>query len=557
MKKGLLLALFGLCSCIQVSTAQLKPYHKMGTHFIWPGFQMTLSNHHITIPGYEYADNEMQLPFEDLYMVVYGAHTILSAFKCDSLTDTGYYEGTFFADSSLQDRQAFPIAQLQVRTFRNDTLLNDWQYIPHLPFFKDTAIRYKAPPHLPVTSYWLLNEQLKLGDCMLIELRRDTATPFFRLHLKREDGNTQPFLMSFGKNDSLTEAAFISDQLMNRREYVRGNLFYEDWPGSGLSYNNTLLSPKDNMVFYFRNRTAKDSIFVYRIVGGRYTDTTWRYTDGTIFMTGLSSNSHYRLDIKFADDHGQSSVYTFYTTPLWYQTLWCKVITAALLVALLLLWFLVARYRKNKRRLKYHQLEMQALHAQMNPHFLFNALSSIQGLMNDQQTDKANKYLSGFAALLRSAVSQGRKELVPLSIDLKDLNNYIALEQLRFGFRYEQDILPGLPADDINVPPLLAQPLIENAAKHGLSGKRENGLLTLQITRERSDLLLIITDNGNGFNPDNAVTGHGIALTKERIALFNRMYRHRKIILTISSTAAGTRCSFRFSNWIDDERTDH
>ena len=203
--------------------------------------------------------------------------------------------------------------------------------------------------------------------------------------------------------------------------------------------------------------------------------------------------------------------------------------------------------------MKQLQLEMQALHAQMNPHFLFNALGSIQGLMNDMQTVKANKYLTGFAALLRSSISQGQQAFVPLAVELKNLDNYIELERLRFGFQYIRSVSPGIMAGEIEVPPLLAQPLIENAAKHGLSGKREAGLLRLEITKENADMLITVIDNGNGFNTTPPGTGHGISLTRDRIALFNRMYKHREIILTINSTAGGTQCTLRFKNWMDND----
>lgn len=554
MNKGLLLALLALVFGASAVNAQLTMKNKWSWHFVLPDFQMTLSANFLT-GGYPYNPTYVTLPFKEEHFTVYGQQVILSAFKRDSLINIGDHGGSFLMDTSLQDQHAFPLEHLQARVFRNDSLLSGWQYIEKMPSFKDTSVTYKAAPHLPANSYWLVNDNMQVNDSMLIELRRDTATPFLRLHLKREDGNIQPLMMSSANNKTVTELSFISKELLNQQDLIKSTPFYHDRPGGGLDYNNALLSTDDQLSFHFRNNSTKanDSIFLYRLTGGRYKDTAWQKSAGLIFLTGLTNNAHYRLEVKYADGYGKSSLYTFYTAPLWYQTTWFKVTVLAMVIALLLLFSFMSRTRKNKRRIKYLQLEMQALHAQMNPHFLFNALSSIQGLMNDQQTDKANKYLSGFAALLRSAVSQGRKELVALSVELKDLNNYIELERLRFGFRYELDILPGLPADEITILPLLAQPLIENAAKHGLSGKRENGLLTLQIMREQSDLLLYVTDNGNGFNPNNGGSGHGIALTRERIALFNRMYKHRKIILDISSSASGTRCCFRFKNWLDND----
>lgn len=555
MNKGIRFALLLLFLGVSSASAQVETPSQFGQHFFLPGFQMTLANNYIT-SIHDDMPNYLALPFKEEQFTVYGSHVILRAYKNDSTTvDKRITTGTFYYDTSAHDQRAFPIAALQTRVYRNDTLVRDWQYIPKMPSFKDSNLLCTTPSHEQPLVYWLVNDSLNVGDSMLIELRRDSAAPLLRLHLHRENAYTQPFMMTNVHDEDRNELSFISSLLTQKSSLIYNSLHYRDRPGSGLAGDNQLISPRSQMAFYFRrdNSEANDSILLYRITGGRYRDTAWQKTDGLVLMTTLNDNAHYKLEVKYADGHGKLSVYTFYTPPLWYQTTWFKVILFAAAVTLLLLGYFISRARKNKRRIKYLQLEMQALHAQMNPHFLFNALSSIQGLMNDQQTDKANKYLSGFAALLRSAVSQGRKEFVPLSVELKDLNNYIELERLRFGFRYALDILPGLPADEITILPLLAQPLIENAAKHGLSGKRENGLLTLQITREQSDLLLYVTDNGNGFNPNNGASGHGIPLTQERIALFNRMYKHRKIILDVSSSASGTRCYFRFKNWLDND----
>lgn len=554
MNKGIRFALLVLFFGISSASAQVNKPLKFGQHFFLPGLRMSFSNNYVKSIN-EDNPNFLTLPFKEEHFTVYGGRVGLSAIKNDSTIIDQTSAGTFYFDTCARDKTAFPIAELQTRVYRNDTLLRDWQYIQKMPSFKDTNVMCLAAYHEQPLSYWLVNDSLHVGDSMLIELRRDSAAPLLRLHLHRENAYTQPFMMTNVHDEDHNELSFISNQLQQKSSLIYSSLFYHDWPGSGLTCNNQPILANSQMAFYFRrdNSESNDSIFLYRITGGRYRDTAWQKTDGLVLMTALSHNAHYKLEVKYADGHGKLSVYTFYTPPLWYQTTWFKVLLFAVAVALLLLGYFISRARENKRRIKYLQLEMQALHAQMNPHFLFNALSSIQGLMNDQQTDKANKYLSGFAALLRSAVSQGRKEFVPLSVELKDLNNYIELERLRFGFRYELDILPGLPADEITILPLLAQPLIENAAKHGLSGKRENGLLRLQITREQSDLLLYVTDNGNGFNPNNGGSGHGIPLTRERIALFNRMYKHRKIILDISSSASGTRCCFRFKTWLDND----
>lgn len=505
--------------------------------------------------GYKYTPNYISLPFKEEHFTVYGQQLIMSAFKDDSLVKTGDYEGTFFIDSSGRDRHAFPLETIQVRVSINDTLLRDWQYLHRLPSFEDSAVTYRADSTKPVRCFWLLKDSLRIGDRLLLELRKDTGQPFFRLYAKRENAYTQPNLMTYYNDTTLTELSFIRKILLDHRQKIYDEVFYDDWPGPGLPLHNSPISANARVAFYFRKDVhgSRDSIFSYRLLGGRYTDTSWQKTDGLILASALQPNANYKLEVKYADGHGQLSTYSFYTPPLWYQTIGFRIMVLVLAIALLLLWVFLSRAGKNKRRIKQLQLEMQALHAQMNPHFLFNALGSIQGLMNDMQTAKANKYLSGFAALLRSSISQGQKAFVPLAVEWKNLDNYIELERLRFGFQYIHTVSPAISAGEIEVPPLLAQPLIENAAKHGLSGKREAGILRLEIIKENADMLMIVTDNGNGFNTAPPVTGHGIALTRNRIALFNRVYKHRQIILTINSTDSGTQCTLRFKNWMDND----
>jgi hypothetical protein len=532
--------------------AQLSIKGKQSEYFLLPGLHIVLSNNFIR-DGYKYTPNYISLPFKEEHFKVYGGQLIMSAFKKDSLVKTGDYSGAFFIDSSWQDRNAFPLEAIQVRVSRNDTLLRDWRPLNRLPDFEDSAVTFKADPGKPVRSYWLVRDSLRIGDSLLVELRKDTGQAFFRLYAKRENAYTQPHLMTYYSDTSLTEFSFIRKILLDHRQKIYDELSYDDWPGPGLPLYNSPISANARLAFYFRKdiQGSKDSIFAYRVLGGRYTDTSWQKTDGLILVPALQSNASYKMEVKYADGHGTVSAYSFYTPPLWYQATSFRIIVVMLVIATLLLLGFLSRAGKNKRRMKQLQLEMQALHAQMNPHFLFNALGSIQGLMNDMQTAKANKYLSGFAALLRSSISQGQQAFVPLPVELKNLDNYIELERLRFGFQYVCSVSPGIRSGEIAVPPLLAQPLIENAAKHGLSGKQGAGMLRLEITAENADMLMIVTDNGKGFDTMERVTGHGIALTRDRIALFNRMYKHRQIILTINSTAGGTQCILRFKNWMD------
>ncbi len=196
------------------------------------------------------------------------------------------------------------------------------------------------------------------------------------------------------------------------------------------------------------------------------------------------------------------------------------------------------RFRKEGEKAQKTQLELRAIQAQLNPHFIFNALGSIQGLINNDAIEKANTYLTNFSNLLRSSLNQ--KEWIPLSAELDVLGNYIQLEQLRFNFRYELAVDKAIGAGNVEVPSLLIQPLVENAIRHGIAGLGERGKLMIEIRKEASDLRIVIADNGKGFRPEQAPPGHGIQLTRERIAILNK--RKKFITLThISEPGKGCR----------------
>jgi len=118
------------------------------------------------------------------------------------------------------------------------------------------------------------------------------------------------------------------------------------------------------------------------------------------------------------------------------------------------------------RKQKEQKIKLTALYSQLNPHFIFNAMGSIQGLLNNNEIEKANKYLSDFGTLLRDSLAIGEKEMISLEDDIQYLKKYVALEQLRFSFDCKWVIDEMQVTKQIEVLPLLAQPIMENAIKH-------------------------------------------------------------------------------------------
>ncbi len=174
---------------------------------------------------------------------------------------------------------------------------------------------------------------------------------------------------------------------------------------------------------------------------------------------------------------------------------------AVLLLAGGAIFFLADRRRRQARfERDAATLETQALRSQMNPHFIFNALNSISAFVQENAKDTAVSFLSRFARLMRLVLENSRHSEVPLKDDLEALDAYLHLERIRCNqkFDYVIHVDPAIDPDDVLVPPLVAQPFVENAIWHGMAGKEGKGLITLRFTLRDGDLLVIIEDDGAG-----------------------------------------------------------
>ncbi|RZL49197.1 MAG: sensor histidine kinase [Pedobacter sp.] len=194
------------------------------------------------------------------------------------------------------------------------------------------------------------------------------------------------------------------------------------------------------------------------------------------------------------------------------------------------------------------QLQLSSIRSQLNPHFMFNALSSIQNLMNKNEIDSANKYLAKFARLTRNVLND--KELISLAQEKTLLDDYLQMEQLRFGFNYEINFSENLALDNIDIPSMLLQPFVENAVKHGISQKATEGKVTITFMKQTNDLLLTVTDNGNGFDIEKISNGLGMKLSEQRIALLNSVYKENRFSIDIKSTTNGTKISLTLTDWL-------
>jgi len=212
---------------------------------------------------------------------------------------------------------------------------------------------------------------------------------------------------------------------------------------------------------------------------------------------------------------------------------------------------------EDEKKLMKHELakiELTALRAQMNPHFIFNSLNSIRAYVISNEIKRASGYISKFSKLIRLILHYSSREFITLKKELDALKLYVDLEELRFrvDFGFELNIEDEISLNDLLLPPLILQPYVENAIRHGLAPKNKNRKLKISIRREKDQLKIEITDNGVGRKYSKSSTNRprehksvAMELTKKRINLTDRLLSDEKNIEIIDlkegDKALGTR----------------
>ncbi len=211
------------------------------------------------------------------------------------------------------------------------------------------------------------------------------------------------------------------------------------------------------------------------------------------------------------------------------------------LLCLLLLTAIIGGYtiwrNLKAKNIANKKLQLQSLRAQMNPHFIFNALNSVNEYIATQDERRANRYLSDFSQLMRSVLEVNQKETIPLQDEIQLSKLYLKLEQDRFQdkFEYLTEIDPEVEQSDLQIPPLLLQPYLENAIWHGLRYRTKKGTLQLIMKELDEHLQITMMDNGIGRAQSQALkTKHqkihkstGMENTRSRMEIVEGLYGNR------------------------------
>lgn len=213
-----------------------------------------------------------------------------------------------------------------------------------------------------------------------------------------------------------------------------------------------------------------------------------------------------------------------------------KILIYALIAGLIivLISFLLIMKSAREKRIAHQLLMLKSLRSQMNPHFIFNALNSVNNFISKSDERAANKYLSDFSKLMRQVLDNSHEDFVSLAVELEILELYTKLEHFRFKdkFDYEFIIDENIDSEAFVIPPMLIQPYIENAVWHGLRYKEEKGFLSIKVYQNNNDLIITIEDDGIGRQKSieiktknqKAAKSLGMKNIRERLEIINKVY---------------------------------
>jgi sensor histidine kinase YesM/ligand-binding sensor domain-containing protein len=293
-------------------------------------------------------------------------------------------------------------------------------------------------------------------------------------------------------------------------------------------------------------------------------DKEWHYTTSREIEYASLSPNNYQFTIQCKGSGGWSAVKTipFSIRPTFFQRLGVQILglLLILLIVILIVVFrikVIKRGHKIKERLlrlenenleslknqaikgkELIELEQQALRLHMNPHFIFNAINAIQGFYAGKEINKAKQFISYFSKLLRMILETSKEKLVPVTTEVEIVRNYLELFLLRFENKYEYNIFisEDIDAENVQIPPMIVQPFVENAVLHGISPLKSKGKISIKFEKEDGILKITIQDDGIGRKKSgelkmfNTTKSTGIKVTQMRLKHINEQLNIGKYV---------------------------
>ena len=392
----------------------------------------------------------------------------------------------------------------------------------------EKGLRLATKPEYDNLKYDLING---LGVAYLAQKNYEKAIDFLKQSLVyyRENENRRKLsIANFYYAEALTEAP---DETLRKNDINPSE-----------KYNIAIALLKQKMKIDKEIETPESLMYTKELLAkvyektGNYKNAIDEFKDFQRLKDSLANSENREEAIKKEMQYEADKKETLAKAEIGKQKVIRNAIIAISLIVLIAGVFLFLGFRKRQRiRLEQKEIllkaeisetELKALRAQMNPHFIFNALNSIADYINKNDARSADYYLGKFAKLMRGILENSEEKEIPLSEELKMLEFYMDLESLRFKnkFNYEIKIADDINPENTFIPPMILQPFVENSILHGLAKKENDGKITIHIDKTEDLLKCTIEDNGIGRkNPnENLNKSYGVKLTRERIALFDK-----------------------------------
>ncbi|MEM7105488.1 MAG: histidine kinase [Bacteroidota bacterium] len=334
-------------------------------------------------------------------------------------------------------------------------------------------------------------------------------------------------------NSPEPQIAFTSIRLFEKEMELDNHIDYQET--INLDYDQNFVTISFTDVSY--QRSSKNR-FAWQLSG---VDHDWVYPSDnrtTASYANLAPGK-YRFSVKASNHEGRwiskARQMEIVIKPPFWQTAWFRLLVAAAMISLIfgLFYWRIHVYKKEEKvRQQLADLELKALHAQINPHFIFNSLNSIKQLIQSDQKKGAITYLGRFSKMIREVLNISDKKLISIADELEIAELYLQLEKLRFEdkFDYQINIFSSKALDEVLIPPMVFQPFLENAIWHGIMHLEEKGNVLLRIEDHGAGLKCIIEDDGIGRMRSAQIKSKtalahrskGMQITKQRLRLQNK-----------------------------------
>lgn len=366
----------------------------------------------------------------------------------------------------------------------------------------------------------------------------------------------------------VNDTAWIASNMgLNKYVYVNNNnKIWIPLNINEIKINNQLVDSMPKRLTPIQNKIQFDFIGVYIAAAEEIkynyrlsfdeTKGKWQKTDQNLLVFENLQHGHYELEIEayhanYPNIRSKILKIPFIINPHFYQTFifWFFIFLVLLLVSSFIIYRIVKQRKQRELEkaellAKVNESNLKSLQGQMNPHFVFNSLSTLQNLVLNQKDAEVLEYISEFSKLMRTMLDNSRNDIISLIDEIEFLKNYIDLEQIRFKNFFEVQWDMKIPLDDLEeiyIPTMLIQPIIENAIKHGVSKINSyKGIIEIIIDLPQHDFIEIrVKDNGsNSLISNNKHTSTAIKVIHERLELYQRNNKKGKFELDIKPNGA-------------------